>query len=51
MTIASDPIILRLFEGFSESRVELVAELVAVAVVLGGGYVWRRAGTPVESEI
>lgn len=48
---ASDPIILRLFEGFSESRVELVAELVAVAVVLGGGYVWRRAGTPVESEI
>ena len=48
---ASDPIILRLFEGFSESRVELVAELVAVAVVLGGGYVWRRAGTPVESEV
>ena len=48
---ASDPIILRLFEGFSESRVELVAELVAVAVVLGGGDVWRRAGTPVESEV
>ena len=48
---ASDPIILRLFEGFSESRVELVAELVAVAVVLGAGYVWRRAGTPVESEV
>ncbi|HVZ51787.1 MAG TPA: TerC family protein [Pseudolabrys sp.] len=48
---ASDPVILGLFSGVSPERVDLVAQILGVVVVLTTGYLWRRAKVPAESEV
>jgi YjbE family integral membrane protein len=40
--LASDPIVLGAFSSFSPDHVELVAQILGAAVVLGSGYIWRR---------
>lgn len=39
---ASDPIVLRLFGGFSADHVELAAQIAGAIVVVASGYAWRR---------
>jgi predicted tellurium resistance membrane protein TerC len=39
---ASDPIVLGAFNNFEPEQIELVAQIVGAAVVVAGGYVWRR---------
>ena len=40
--MASDPIVLGLFDNFSPEQVELTAQILGAALVVGWGYVWRR---------
>jgi YjbE family integral membrane protein len=39
---ASDPIVLGAFDNFSPDHVELAAQVLGVAIVVGSGYIWRR---------
>jgi YjbE family integral membrane protein len=47
---ASDPVVLGAFSQFSPERVELVAQILGVVIVLTVGYFWRRAKVPAESD-
>ena len=39
---ASDPVVLKIFNGISPDHVELAAQIAGAIVVLASGYVWRR---------
>jgi YjbE family integral membrane protein len=39
---ASDPIVLQVFAGFADDHVEIAAQILGTALVIGSGYVWRR---------
>jgi len=39
---ASDPIVLQAFGAFSPDHVEMAAQILGAALVIGSGYVWRR---------
>jgi len=45
---ATDPVIERLVNGFSEREIELAAQITGVVVVLGVGWLWRRAAAAAE---
>jgi YjbE family integral membrane protein len=46
---ASDPIVLGVFDNFEPDHVELAAQILGAALVVGSGYVWRRRHqVPVE---
>jgi YjbE family integral membrane protein len=48
---ATDPVIERLVNGFSEREIELAAQIIGVVVVLGVGWLWRRAAGGAAAEL
>jgi YjbE family integral membrane protein len=48
---ATDPVIERLVNGFSEREIELAAQITGVVVVLGVGWLWRRTAGGAAAEL
>jgi YjbE family integral membrane protein len=49
--MVSDPIVAGLFRTVDPGHLELFAEIIGAVFVIGVGYLWRRAKTPVQSEV